>query len=200
MFACIIIIQYDIASVEALAEARRREVEIGARIQQTLLFGQLPTDLNGVEVAALTIPSQQIDGDFYDFFQHTRQCLDVIVGDVMGKGVPAALFGAAIKSHFLRALSQLLSFQLDRIKIDRSFVDRMGKDKDSTIIVRAILGLANGFGLATTAEGIENSQQLAAMKADGCQEGQGYLFGKAVPAREVASVLERLNSEIRVVA
>jgi len=59
-------------------------------------------------VAALTIPSQQIDGDFYDFYQHNNRCLDVVVGDVMGKGVPAALLGAAIKSYFLRALSSLI--------------------------------------------------------------------------------------------
>jgi EAL domain-containing protein (putative c-di-GMP-specific phosphodiesterase class I) len=87
-------------------------------------------------------------------------------------------------------LSQLLSLQLDRIKIDCSFVDRLGKDKESDTIVRAILGLANGFGLATTAEGIENADQLASLKANGCLEGQGYLFGRAVPANEIASVLE----------
>ncbi len=103
-----------LASVQQLAQAREREVEIGARIQQTLLLGQPPRDIDGVQVAALTIPSQQIDGDFYDFFQHSERCLDVIVGDVMGKGVPAALFGAAVKSHFLRALSRLLSAQLGR--------------------------------------------------------------------------------------
>ena len=97
-------------------------------------------------------------------------------------------------------LSQLLSLQLDRLKIDRSFVDRLGKDKESTTIVRAILGLANGFGLATTAEGIEDADQLACLKANGCKEGQGYLFGKAVPANEIPSVLEKLKSEIRAVA
>ena len=104
-----------LASMEALGQARAREVEIGARIQQTLLLGQPPRDLDGVEVGALTIPSQHIDGDFYDFFRHTRRCLDVIVGDVMGKGVPAALFGAAVKSHFLRALSSLLSSEQGRL-------------------------------------------------------------------------------------
>jgi len=97
-------------------------------------------------------------------------------------------------------LSQLLSFPLDRIKIDRSFVDRLGTDKGSTTIVRAILGLANGFGLATTAEGIEDADQLAALKESGCQEGQGFLFGQAVPANEIPSVLERLHTKIRIVA
>jgi EAL domain-containing protein (putative c-di-GMP-specific phosphodiesterase class I) len=88
-------------------------------------------------------------------------------------------------------LSQLLSLHLDRIKIDRSFVDRLGKDNEGTTIVRAILGLANGFGLATTAEGIEDADQLASLKANGCNEGQGYLFGKAVPASEVAGILAK---------
>jgi diguanylate cyclase (GGDEF)-like protein len=87
--------------------------------------------------------------------------------------------------------SQLLSLKLDRIKIDRSFVDSLGKDNDRTTIVRALLGLANGFKLATTAEGIESEDQLAILNADGCLEGQGYLFSKAVPAEEVALVLMR---------
>jgi hypothetical protein len=96
-------------------------------------------------------------------------------------------------ANYEATLSQLLSFQLDRIKIDRSFVDRLGKSNDSAIIVRAILGLANGFGLAATAEGIEDAEQLATLKANGCQEGQGYLFEKAVPANEIPGVLEKIN-------
>jgi diguanylate cyclase (GGDEF)-like protein len=91
-------------------------------------------------------------------------------------------------------LSQLLSLKLDRIKIDRSFVDRLGKDKESATIVRAVLGLASGFNLATTAEGIENDEQLASLRAEGCLEGQGYLFGKAVSANEVINVLSKLKS------
>jgi phosphoserine phosphatase RsbU/P len=97
-----------LTSRDQLAQAHQREVEVGAKIQQTLLFGQLPHDLVGVQVAALTLPSQHVDGDFYDFFQHGADCFDIVVGDVMGKGVPAALLGAALKSSFPRALSQLL--------------------------------------------------------------------------------------------
>jgi diguanylate cyclase (GGDEF)-like protein len=97
-------------------------------------------------------------------------------------------------------LSQLLSLKFDRIKIDRSFIDRLGKDKASTTIVRAVLGLAHGFELKTTAEGIENDEQLASLRADGCLEGQGYLFGKAMPANEVLNVLARQGSDLRVVA
>jgi len=99
---------------EQVAQSRAREVETGAKIQQTLLLGHPPPGPAGDCVSALTIPSQHIDGDFYDFFVHGEDCLDVIVGDVMGKGVPAALMGAAIKSSLLRALSQLQSAASDR--------------------------------------------------------------------------------------
>ena len=94
---------------EKREEARKREIEIGFNIQQMLLLNTPPRDVPGFRVAALTIPSQRIDGDFYDFFTHTNQCLDVIVADVMGKGIPAALLGAATKSQFLEALSHLIA-------------------------------------------------------------------------------------------
>jgi sigma-B regulation protein RsbU (phosphoserine phosphatase) len=96
-----------------LEQAREREIEIGFRIQQTLLLDQPPVDFLGLQVAALTIPSQRIDGDFYVFLRHSDESLDVIVGDVMGKGVPAALLGAATKSHLLRALSSLMVLSKD---------------------------------------------------------------------------------------
>lgn len=120
-----------------------------------------------------------------------------VTGQLRQAGVRIALddFGTGYAT-----LSQLLSFKFDRIKIDRSFVDRLGKDKESTTIVRAVLGLANGFDLETTAEGIETDEQLAELTADGCLEGQGYLFGKAVPGNEVANVLAGLKFPLQVVA
>jgi diguanylate cyclase (GGDEF)-like protein len=97
-------------------------------------------------------------------------------------------------------LSQLLSFRLDRIKIDRSFVERLGKDVESETIVRAILGLAKGFGLATTAEGIEDADQLASLRSNGCLEGQGYLFGKAIPANQVEALLRKPPAKMKVLS
>jgi PAS domain S-box-containing protein len=97
----------------AIEQAREREIEIGFRIQQTLLLDEPPKDVPGLRVVALTIPSQRIDGDFYVFIRHSDQCLDVVVGDVMGKGIPAALLGAATKTHFLRALSDLTALAKD---------------------------------------------------------------------------------------
>lgn len=80
----------------------RKEVEIGGRIQQSLLLGRPPDVFPGLDIATFSVPSAKIDGDFIDFFQHRGSCLDVLVGDVMGKGFAAALVGAAVKTQFLR--------------------------------------------------------------------------------------------------
>jgi sigma-B regulation protein RsbU (phosphoserine phosphatase) len=102
------------AASRELELAREREIEVGFRIQQTLLLDQPPQDVPGLRVAAITVPSQRIDGDFYIFLQHENQSLDVIVGDVMGKGVPAALLGSATKSQFLKAFTHLLDLSKGR--------------------------------------------------------------------------------------
>src|ERR1700719_272962 len=105
-----------------------------------------------------------------------------VIDDLRQAGVRISLddFGTGYAT-----LSQLLSFHLDKIKIDQSFVSHLGKSEDSQVIVRAILGLAQGFGLTTTAEGVEDAGQLAYLKANGCTEGQGYLFSKAIPAADI---------------
>jgi EAL domain-containing protein (putative c-di-GMP-specific phosphodiesterase class I) len=68
-------------------------------------------------------------------------------------------------------------------------VSRIGTGKDGQVIANAVLGIAKGFGLTTTAEGVENKAQLAYLKAKGCNQGQGYLFGKAVPAADIPKLL-----------
>jgi diguanylate cyclase (GGDEF)-like protein len=109
-----------------------------------------------------------------------------MIDELRAAGVRIALddFGTGYAT-----ISQLLAFRFDKIKIDRSFVNNLGSDVDSEVIVRAIIGLAKGLGLTTTAEGIENGMQLADLKAHGCIEGQGYLFGKAIPAAQIADLL-----------
>ena len=84
-----------------------QEIEIASFIQQTLLLANSPKNVPGMKIAACSLPSQHIDGDFYDFLQHPNGNLDVIVGDVMGKGVAAALLGAAVKSQILRSIANL---------------------------------------------------------------------------------------------
>lgn len=79
-----------------------RELRLGARIHEVMLLGKVPDDIPGVSVAATTVPSRDIDGDFYDFFRPLSQLFDVAIGDVMGKGLPAALVGTAVKTQLTR--------------------------------------------------------------------------------------------------
>ncbi len=90
-----------------LEESYQRELLLRRRIQETLLFGKRPENVRGLSVGIASFPSNQVDGDFYDFFEYSSHCLDVVVGDIMGKGTTAALLGAATKNHFLRARTQL---------------------------------------------------------------------------------------------
>ena len=88
-------------------------------------------------------------------------------------------------------LAQLLSFPLDKIKIDRRFVTHVVTDRHSLVVIRAIVGLAKGFGLISVAEGIEDPEQLSCLKRNGCMQGQGHWFGQAFPAAGIEAVLAK---------
>jgi len=93
----------DLYKKEAL-QSRDHEIEISARIQKALLTGTISNTGNDLEIAADTLPSSKVDGDFYEFLWLAPRVADFIIGDVMGKGVPAALLGAGVKSCFFKAL------------------------------------------------------------------------------------------------
>ena len=86
------------------------------------------------------------------------------------------------------SLSYLQSFPFDRIKIDRSFVKDIAEGGSSLNIVRAVAAMANGLGIATTAEGVETQEQRDAVKSEGCTEMQGLFFSQARPAHEIEQV------------
>jgi sigma-B regulation protein RsbU (phosphoserine phosphatase) len=94
------------AAEEKLEKAREHQLFVASRIQRTMLLGTPPENLAGMQIAHMTIASQQIDGDFYDFIQLTPHSIDVLVADIMGKGIMAAFMGAALKSAFLRVAGQ----------------------------------------------------------------------------------------------
>jgi diguanylate cyclase (GGDEF)-like protein/PAS domain S-box-containing protein len=90
------------------------------------------------------------------------------------------------------SLSYLRSFPVDKIKIDRSFISGLATAADgSDMIVRAIIGLGRSLGMRTTAEGVETAEQLSRLRADKCNEVQGYLFSPPVAPRFITQLLER---------
>ncbi|PAU54502.1 GGDEF-domain containing protein [Pseudomonas sp. PIC25] len=89
------------------------------------------------------------------------------------------------------SLSYLKSLPLDKIKIDKGFVQDVLEDEDDATIVRAIIQLARSLGMQVIAEGVETVEQEAYIIAQGCNEGQGYLYSKPLPARELTVFLKQ---------
>lgn len=108
--------------------------------------------------------------------------------EIRSLGVRIAMddFGTGYSS-----LSYLRSFPFDRVKIDRSFVSDIESNADSAAIVSAIIGLGHSLGMATTAEGIENSDQLERIRAEGCDHLQGFFLSRPVGADRICEILER---------
>jgi diguanylate cyclase (GGDEF)-like protein len=89
------------------------------------------------------------------------------------------------------SLSYLKSLPLDKIKIDKSFVQDLIDDDDDATIVRAIIQLGKSLGMQVIAEGVETVEQEAYIISEGCHEGQGYLYSKPLPSRELLAYLKQ---------
>lgn len=83
------------------------------------------------------------------------------------------------------SLTHLKQFPVDTIKIDQTFVAGIGRSADDTSIVKALTGLGKSLGMDTIAEGLETFEQCEFVRKHGCDIGQGFLFGEAIPADQV---------------
>ncbi len=116
---------------------------------------------------------------------------ETIINELHDAGVQIALddFGTGYSS-----LAQLSRYRFDKLKIDRSFVKSESEhDAKHEKIIQAILNLSRGLNIKTTVEGIEENRQLAYFLGEGCDVGQGYLFGKALPIEATIDFLEQRN-------
>ncbi len=88
------------------------------------------------------------------------------------------------------SLSYLHKFPLNTLKIDRSFINRMDTDSESTEIVRAIVSLAHNLNMDIVAEGVETVSQLLVLRELGCEYGQGYFVSKPLNRETIEALLE----------
>ena len=111
----------------------------------------------------------------------------IIIKQLRSKGVKFFLddFGTGYSS-----LSYLHRFDFNTLKIDRSFVSRMGINGENLEIVRAIVTLAHSLGMNVTAEGVETTAQLAQLSAIKCEHGQGYIFSKPVDCDAAGALIK----------
>jgi diguanylate cyclase (GGDEF)-like protein len=115
-----------------------------------------------------------------------------VLGALRDAGVRIALddFGTGYSS-----LYHLRNFKIDRIKLDRSFVDNIERGPEGAALVRALMGLGHGLGLAVTAEGVEQPAQAAALLEQGCEQAQGFLYSRAVSAADTLKFIAGHRAE-----
>ena len=111
----------------------------------------------------------------------------VVLDKLKAMGIRIAMddFGTGYSS-----LSYLRSFPFDNVKIDKSFIRDVTTRPEAASIVRAVIALCASLGMRTTAEGIETEGQLAFLKAEGCDEAQGFFFSKPMAADAVPALLQ----------
>jgi diguanylate cyclase (GGDEF)-like protein/PAS domain S-box-containing protein len=148
-------------------------------------------DLAGSVEAALAgsgLPAERLGLEITEsLFLQENGVIAETIGRLHAKGVSFIIddFGTGYSSF-----AYVSKFPVAKIKIDQSFVRGLPHDSESTAIVRAVCTLAKGLSITANAEGIETEEQAVALRLFGCDEGQGYLFGKPRPAARIVEMLE----------
>jgi diguanylate cyclase (GGDEF)-like protein/PAS domain S-box-containing protein len=162
-----------------LSPAQFRNRNLIASVKQALADSGLAPERLELEITESVLLQ---DGDATLARLHTLRKLGVRISmDDFGTGYSS--------------LSYLRSFPFDKIKIDRSFIHELATREDSMAIVRAVTGLGKSLGIATTAEGVETTEQLEILRNEGCTEVQGYLFSPPIPLAQIERLLKAEQPE-----
>lgn len=155
--------------------------ELPRLIQQTLLDTGLPPSRLELEIT---------EGILLGDFAHIVSMLRRI--KAMGVRVAMDDFGTGYSS-----LSYLQAFPFDKIKIDKSFIQSIGRTEQASTIIRAVIGLCRGLGIPVIAEGVETEEQLSFLAQEHCPEIQGYIIGRPAPIQVYGEVVgERETARI----
>ncbi len=107
----------------------------------------------------------------------------------LGVGIAIDDFGTGFSSF-----AYILEYQVDRLKIDRSFVSRVTQDENAAAIVRAIIAMGRGLNIELVAEGVETAEQFAFLTRKHCETVQGFLFSRAVPISQFSDTVRKIES------
>ena len=164
-----------------LSPIQLQEPGLVSMVQATLVQSGLPAQCIKLEITETAMAAE------------AEKAKDILQ-DLRDLGVNLSLddFGTGYSS-----MAYLDSFPVSTLKIDRSFITEIAEDEGKKEIVRAILQLAQGLNLEVIGEGVETSEQKEALSSLGCNYGQGWLFGKALPADEVPAWLQENQTGFR---
>ena len=145
-------------------------------------------------LAASGLPAHRLEVEITEtvMLQDTTTTLATL-DDLRSLGIHIAMddFGTGYSS-----LSYLRRFPFNKIKIDQCFIRDLSDDHELMAVLRAITGIGVSLGMTTTAEGVETLDQLSRLRAEGCNEVQGYFFSKPKPVEEVANMLQGIARQM----
>jgi EAL domain-containing protein (putative c-di-GMP-specific phosphodiesterase class I) len=140
--------------------------------------------LDRTGLAPTSLKLEITESAFLDDLDAAREMVERL--RIMGVGCSLDDFGTGYSS-----LSYLHQLMVETLKVDRSFVSRVGRAKRGAEMLRAIVSLGHSLGMDVVAEGVETREQLAQLKALGCEYAQGFYFSMPVTAAAAERLIER---------
>jgi diguanylate cyclase (GGDEF)-like protein len=129
------------------------------------------------------LPANMLDLEMTEgmLMSHAAASLEMLKKlKAIGVGISIDDFGTGYSS-----LAYLSQFPIDHLKIDKSFIDNVDSNQNNSVIISAIIAMANAMGMRVTSEGVETNEQLAYLKKQLCSEVQGYFFSKPLSPNEI---------------
>jgi diguanylate cyclase (GGDEF)-like protein len=167
----------------------RMSVNVSARqLRQRTLVRTVREILEESNLSPASLELEITENTLVQSDDYTLSALEELSG--MGVGLSIDDFGTGYS-----ALSYLQKFRFDRVKIDQSFVKEVSTNPDAAALATAIVAMVASLKLGSVAEGVETEEQAAVLSACGCDEIQGFLVGRPLPAAEFSRFLEREKPE-----
>jgi diguanylate cyclase (GGDEF)-like protein/PAS domain S-box-containing protein len=164
----------------------------GAQLGQSDLIGMIASAVRDADLKAEHLQLEMTESILMDDAAATITILKTLKG--LGVRLSIDDFGTGYSS-----LAYLRRFPVDVLKIDRSFVNGLGKDLEDSAVAAAVVSLADTLGITAVAEGVETALQRDCLIGLGCSRAQGYLFARPMPASECETALDRALIEKRAV-
>ncbi len=164
---------------------RALDIAVNLSARQFLHYNLIKSIEDAMAVARLNAGSLELEIT-ETVAMHNAEDSIGIMRQIKGLGIDLALddFGTGYSS-----LAYLKRFPIDKLKIDKAFVNDIPGDANGLAIVNAIIAMAHALGLTVQAEGVETQAQADFLRAAGCELAQGYFFGRPIPADEFEKLL-----------